>query len=137
MNAAVVSILQARSFRWGVNTLASLVVNLGLTIGLHEGFGIDPAIAYGVALVTVFLMNFVLFRYYVFVQAEPLALVPQFMVYTTSAIGFRLTEYLAFLLLHTLLGVHYVLTIFVVQGISFVVKFFFYGKLVFRARNRP
>ena len=136
MNGTVASLLQARSFRWGVNTVASLVVNLGLTIGLHEGVGIHPAAAYAVALVTVFLMNFVLFRYYVFVQSEPRPIASQFVVYATSAIGFRLTEYLSFVLLHSILGVHYVVTIFVVQGISFVVKFFFYGNFVFRANRR-
>lgn len=136
MNKALDGVLRARSFRWGVNTAVSLVVNLGLTVGLHEGLGIDPAIAYAVALLTVFLMNFVLFRFYVFVQTEPMPVGTQFMAYTTSAIGFRLTEYAAFLLLHSVLGVHYILTIFVVQGISFVAKFFVYGRWIFRAHRR-
>ena len=135
MTGLAQAILNAKSFRWGVNTLASLVVNLGLTIGLHEGFAVDPAVAYAIALVTVFLMNFVFFRYYVFIQSEPLPIGSQFMAYTASAIGFRVVEYLSFVLLHTLLGVHYVVTIILVQGLSFVVKFFFYGRLIFRAKN--
>ncbi len=59
----------------------------------------------------------------------------QFAAYTASAIGFRVSEYLGFLALHTILGVHYIITMFVVQGATFVIKFFFYGRLVFRGRQ--
>lgn len=135
MTKAVRGILRATTFRWLVNTAASFVVNLGLTIGLHEGFGVATEIAYAVALVAVFLMNFAFFRYYVFVQEEPLPIRAQFVAYTGSAVGFRLSEYAGFLVMHTLLGVHYVIAIVLVQGAAFVAKYFFYGKLVFRGRN--
>lgn len=135
MIGRVQAALKARSFRWGVNTVASFVVNLGVTAGLHEVLSVRAEIAYATGLLTVFLMNFAFFRYYVFVQQEPLPIRRQFAAYTASAIGFRVSEYLGFLVFHTLLGVHYIITMFIVQGATFVAKFFFYGNLVFRGRQ--
>ena len=135
MNPALQKVLSARSFRWGVNTVASFVVNLGMTVGLHEWLSVDPSVAYAVALLTVFLMNFVFFRYYVFSHPEPLPIRSQFMAYAGSAVGFRLAEYLCFLLVHIVFGVHYVVTIIAVQGASFIAKYFFYGAFVFRGRH--
>lgn len=127
--------LKTRSFRWGVNTVASFVVNLAVTAGLHEGLSVRAEAAYAAGLLTVFLMNFGFFRYYVFVQQEPMPIRRQFAAYTASAVGFRVSEYLGFLLVHTILGVHYIVTMFLVQGATFVAKFFFYGQLIFRGRH--
>ena len=135
MSQKLRKVLDARSFRWGVNTVASFVVNLGMTVGLHERLSVDPTVAYAVALLTVFLMNFVFFRYYVFSQPEPLPIRSQFMAYAGSAVGFRLAEYLFFLLIHVVFAVHYVVTIIAVQGASFIAKYFFYGAFVFRGRD--
>jgi putative flippase GtrA len=112
----------------------SFVVNLGVTIGLHEGIGTRPELAYGVALITVFLMNFIFFRYYVFVQEHPSPIGQQFLIYAGSAIGFRLMEYASFFIIHSLFGLYYVTTVILVQGVAFIVKFFFYGK-VFHGRS--
>ena len=136
MSARVDTLLRARSFRWGVNTGLSFVVNLGLTIFLHESLGVTTSVAYAVALTTVFFMNFVLFHYYVFSQHEPKPLGQLFATYAASAIGFRLGEYAAFLLIHALVGLQYMLAIILVQGASFVLKYFFYGRVVFRERSR-
>lgn len=130
-------ILQNRLFRWGVNTGASFIVNLGLTIGLHEGMGVRPEVAYGVALASVFFMNFIFFRYYVFAQEQPAPIGQQFAAYTGSAISFRLAEYGSFILIHSLIGLHYVATVIVVQGVAFVIKFFFYGKLFQAHKAKP
>lgn len=135
MTGRVRAALETPSFRWGVNTVASFVVNLGVTAGLHEVLSVRAEIAYAAGLLTVFFMNFGFFRYYVFVQPEPMPIRRQFAAYTASAIGFRVSEYVGFLVLHTMLGVHYIITMFVVQGATFVMKFFFYGRLVFRGRN--
>lgn len=135
MIGSIQDALRTRSFRWGVNTVASFVVNLGVTAGLHEGLSVRPEIAYAAGLLAVFFMNFGFFRYYVFVQQEPMPVRRQFAAYTASAIGFRVSEYLGFLVIHTLLGVHYIVTMFVVQGATFVAKFFFYGHLIFRGRR--
>lgn len=129
--------MQHRLFRWGVNTGASFIVNLGLTIGLHEGLGVKPEMAYAIALITVFFMNFIFFRYYVFVQETPAPVGRQFAAYTGSAIGFRLAEYAGFVIIHSLLGLHYIATVILVQGIAFVIKFFFYGKLFQSHKTTP
>ena len=137
MTSRIPLLLKHRLFRWGVNTGASFIVNLGLTVGLHEGLGVKAELAYGVALVTVFFMNFVFFRYYVFIQEKPAPIGQQFAAYTGSALAFRLAEYAGFVIIHSFLGLHYVATVILVQGIAFVIKFFFYGKLFQSHKTNP
>jgi hypothetical protein len=50
---------------------------------------------------------------------------------------FRMLEYGAFLLLHTVLHVYYVVAIVLVTGISFVLKFVFYDRVIFGRENLP
>lgn len=124
-----------RSFlRFCLTTVLSMVVNFGLTIALHELARWPEELAYAVALVTVLLMNFVLLRSYVF-SARHIEPGRQLALFALSTAGFRLSEYLAFLLLHTWLGMYYVLAMFLVQGTAFVTKFFYYGRLVFPDRR--
>lgn len=120
--------------RFCVVTLLSLTVSFGGTIALHEYAGWPEEFAYAVALATAFLMNFLFLRGYIFPSrdVEPGR---QFLVYALSAAGFRASEYALFLLVHTLLGVHYILTMIAIQGATFVIKFFFYGGVVFRGEG--
>lgn len=132
LTAAIGKGLKIPAFRWGVITLVNFVVNVGLTAMLHEGFGVDTRVAYAIALTTVFFMNFALLRYYVYAPNDAQPLGALFATYAASAIGFRLTEYVGFLLLHTIAGVPYLIAIFLVQGASFFVKYFYYGRLFSR-----
>jgi putative flippase GtrA len=122
-------------FRYGVVSGMSFVINLGLTALLHEVFGVAEEAAYAVALITVFLTNFVMFRYYVYGRTVGAAH-RQLLAYTLSAIGFRGGEYLSFLLVHTVLGVYYLAAIILVQSVSAITKFFYYRAVVFRAAPR-
>lgn len=118
-------------FRYLVNTGLSFVVNLGLTALLHEVFEFREAMAYGVALVVVFVMNFVLFRYYVF-DGRTDQPAKQLGTFAATSVVFRVSEWFAFRLLNERFAVHYLLAIVVVQGTTFVVKYFVYGGWLFK-----
>ena len=112
----------------------SFVTNLGLTALLHEVCCLPEEAAFGIALLTVFAMNFLACRYVVFEGREDRP-APQLALFTLSSAGFRGAEYLAFLLVHSWLGTPYLVAVTLVLGASFVVKFFFYRLVVFERRR--
>ena len=112
----------------------SFLLNLGLTILLHEVFRLPTELAYAIALLNALVTNFLMMRWYVFSNSgQPL--VRQASGFVAASMLFRGLEYLAFLLLHTILGVAYILAIVFVMGVAFVAKFFFYRQCVFGARD--
>lgn len=129
--------------RYLVNTGLSFVVNLGLTALLHEVFEVREAMAYAVALVTVFVMNFILFRYYVF-DGRTDRPARQLGAFAATSVVFRSGEWVAFRLLteapffHELnerYAFYYLLVIIAVQGTTFVIKYFVYGGWLFKRRD--
>ena len=118
--------------RFSAVTGLSLALNFGTTIVLHEGFGLAEELAYALALLTVFAVNFVLLRTWIFAGSARAGASRQFAWYALSAAGFRGAEYLGFLVLHTGLGVHYLLAMALVQTTAFFGKFLHYGRVVFR-----
>jgi putative flippase GtrA len=122
--------------RFAVFTVISAALNFGLTIGLHEWLGLPEEAAYAIGLAVVFIVNFLGLRYYAF-PGRGGRVGTQFAVYAVSSAAFRGAEYLAFLLLHTVLGVHYVVAMIVIQTASFVTKFLYYGRFVFVRRAAP
>jgi putative flippase GtrA len=106
----------------------SFLVNSGLTIFVHEILGAPTEFAFALALLTVFIMNFYLLRYYVYQGADNPA-GQQFLEYASSAISFRGLEYLSFLLLHTWFDYEYKLVLVSILLISSIVKFLWYQYL--------
>ncbi len=117
--------------RFGLLGVASFSINLGLTAGLHELGGVREESAYAFSLAVVLATNFVACRYWVF-RGSHGGVVTQGLAFLASSFAFRGSEYLAFLLLHTAAGLHYLVTIVVVTGFSTVVKFVHYRFIVFR-----
>ena len=105
-------------------------LNLTITGCLHELLGTSEELAFAVALITVFSYNFVACRYFIFraTNADPRQ---QLIKYALSSAAFRLAEYAAFVLIHTVLNVHYLVAAVLVLGASFFGKYFFYGSVVF------
>ncbi len=131
------SISRRRSLlRFGMATALTLAASFGLTILLHELLGTTEELAYAVALVVVFLSSFAFLRWYIYGRRTG-PIVSQFLWYSVSALAFRGSEYGAFIILHTWLGVHYIVAMLVIQSASFVAKFVFYGAVVFRHRALP
>jgi putative flippase GtrA len=106
-------------------------LNVGITVGLHEGLGAPEELAFGVALVIVFVFSFVTSRYLIFEGAAGGDARKQLVKFAVSNAGFRVAEYVGFLVFHTVLGVPYVVAIVAVLAVSFLTKFFTYSNVVF------
>lgn len=127
--------VKIKSFvRYVLVTCLSFVTNVGMTILLTEVLTLSEEVSFAIALITVFIMNFLFMRYYIYVSREGSAK-RQFMMYMLSAIGFRGLEYISFLMIHTWLDVQYVVAIIEIQGCSSLVKFFYYKIAVFREKR--
>ncbi|MDX1682660.1 MAG: hypothetical protein R3336_06040, partial [Phycisphaeraceae bacterium] len=104
---------------------------LGLTAALHEGLGASEEVAFAVALALVFVINFLVLRYFVYPgQTAPLG--RQMAETLAASIGFRIGEYLAFLLFHTGFDLPYLPVAAGVLVASFLMKFGFYRQVIFR-----
>jgi putative flippase GtrA len=116
--------------RFLIGSAASFGLNIGITWFIHEVLGWDPAIAFAIALLSVFTTNFFVLRHFVF-EAGGVAAGTQAVRYLLLALGFRGAEYVAFLLVHEIARVPYLITATLVLATSTLVKFFVYGSKVF------
>jgi putative flippase GtrA len=106
-------------------------LNIATTVSLHEGLGAPEEVAFAVALVAVFMVSFFAGRYLIFegaARGEPKRQLGKFVVWNA---GFRLVEYTGFLIIHTIFGVPYLVTIVAVLGASFLTKYLAYSNVVF------
>jgi putative flippase GtrA len=106
-------------------------LNIGITVGLHEGLGAPEELAFGVALAVVFVFSFLTSRYLIFEGASGGDPKKQLAKFALSNAGFRVAEYIGFLVFHTALGIPYVVAIVAVLAVSFLTKFFTYSTVVF------
>ncbi|HZE75285.1 MAG TPA: GtrA family protein [Gemmatimonadales bacterium] len=116
--------------RFLIGSAASFGLNIGITSFIHEVLGWDPAIAFAIALLAVFTTNFFVLRHFVF-EAGAAAAGTQAVRYLLLALGFRGAEYGAFLVVHEIAGVPYLVTATLVLATSTIVKYFVYGSKVF------
>ncbi|MCK5849855.1 MAG: GtrA family protein [Kiritimatiellae bacterium] len=116
-------------------SVLSFVVNVGTTVLLHERLKASAELAYAVALILVFVMNFLISRYIVFRAASGDA-TRQGLLFFVSSLSFRGVEYLLFLLIHTILDVWYVAAIICISIPMTLVKFVFHGKVVFVPKGK-
>jgi len=117
--------------RFGMLSVMSFTLNMGTAALLHEVLGVREELSVLVAFVTVFVTNFIACRYFVFESTER-GFFRQLAEFALSTGVFRASEYGCFLLLHSVLGVPYLLALLAVIGVSFVVKFVFYQSFVFK-----
>lgn len=115
--------------RFGSGAVVSLSSTLAITYVATEWIMLSEKISFAVALICVFFINFLYLRHFVFASALPWR--RQMRDFFVASIGFRLAEYVAYLLLLDVLGIHYLLTVVVVLSISFVVKFIVFDRRVF------
>lgn len=126
---------EMRSFvRYLIITGLSFVTNLGMTLVLTEVLGLHEEISFAIALATVFIMNFLFMRYYIYASREGSAR-RQFIMYTLSAVGFRGLEFISFLVIHTLLNVQYAIALTFILVSSSIVKFFYFKLVVFTRKG--
>lgn len=119
--------------RYLVMSGVSAAMSLGIPFVLHEGLSVPPSIAVAIGLGTAFLVNFATAKHYVF-KRKGFAKA-QFGRFTLVSFLFRLGEYLAFLVLHSVIGIEYMIANFSVLLASFALKFFVYKGFVFAHRS--
>ena len=125
--------------RFGMLSGFSFVVNFGVTIALHDGLGWPAEAAFGAALATVFVTNFLISRYFVFAdyRASGDRAGRQLGLFALTSLLFRGTEWASFAVLHDALHLHYTAVMFGVLSVSAASKFLVYRFVVFARRDRP
>ena len=113
----------------------SFFLGLSITAGLHELAGLSEELAYAIALVCVFATNFVLLRSWTY-DGRGRSVRSQLGRFFVASVIFRGSEYVGFLLVHSLLDVHYLIAIVGVEGTASLAKFAVYRRLVFEAPAR-
>ncbi len=122
-----------QGFLFILATGIGFAINVGLTAFLHEILGIPPGIAFAVALACAYAVNFFNNRKWVF--ASDAAAVPQVVRFLSVSLGFRLAEYLVFLLLFNILGIHYLFAVLISLSSFYFLKFFVYKEIVFTSKK--
>ena len=120
--------------RYGASSGVSAAVSLGLPVLLHEAFGVEQKVAVAISQVSVLLLNFVMIRFFVFRSKSGAK--RDLAYYVGSAVAFRGLEYLLFLGLYELAGLHYFAALLITLGASTVVKFGWY-RFLFHGRTEP
>lgn len=120
---------RAQVLRFGLTSLLSAVITLGLPVVLHEARHIEPRVAVGIALMIAFGVNFLTTRYFVFRSDAGLWRALQ--RFALSSLAFRSAEYVGFLLLFEA-GLPYFGAQLIVVGASFVLKFLTLRNFVFK-----
>jgi putative flippase GtrA len=120
-----------RIVRFAALGAAGFVLNLVVTVSLHEWLGAPEELAFAVALAVVFVFSFLTSRHLIFAGAVDGDPKKQLLKFAVFSAGFRVSEYLGFLVLHTLLRLPYLPSIVAVLGVSFLTKFFTYSTVVF------
>lgn len=109
----------------------SFTLNLGLTVVLSEGLGLPSEATFPLAMAVTFAVNFLALRYWVYGGVGALGVCGQLGAFLASSLAFRLSEYAAFLGLHTLIGVPTAVAVLLVLTASTVAKFHAYKGAVF------
>ncbi|QDT91683.1 hypothetical protein Pan161_33450 [Gimesia algae] len=126
----ITSLIYNKSVRYVMLIIVSLVTNLGLAFGLFY-LGVSESASFAVALTVTYFLNFSGCRWFVFSSTD-VPVTTQFIQFAITNGSFRLLEYSSLLVLSTLEFSNYYMRVLLVLGTSFVIKFFVYGKFVFR-----
>ncbi len=125
----------AQRIRFLIASGVSFALMIGIT-SLFEETGLLPAdIAYAVAIAITITVNFCLYRWYIFPgDHKPMRV--QAVQFVSSVIAFRLVELAVFTLLYRVIGLHYLIGLVLVLSTSFVSKYLFMGRFVFRSNPK-
>lgn len=110
--------------RFMVSTGFSAAMSFGLPVILHERAGVAERTAVAIGFAAAYIGNIVVLRLFVFQSRGSWR--KQLARYVPANGGFRLAEYLAFLLLFERGGLDYRIAMLVVLGVSAGLKFFVY-----------
>lgn len=122
--------LRFQAKRFVVLSAISFAGYLGLTALLHEQLGVSSYIAVPISMACITLFNFFTLKLFIFPSSE-LHWLKQLAGFITSIAGFRVAEYIAFLLLHGLIALPYLPAYATILGASAACKFLFLRTVLF------
>ena len=117
--------------RFGALGGTTFATNISLTAFLHQGLGLSAEVAFALSLGTVLIISFFACRYWIFKTGSERDPRHQALLFFLSTLAFRGAEYLGFLLLHTVFGIHYLTAVAAILITTFFAKFFYYRDAVF------
>ena len=124
--------IQNQALRYAGLSVLSFVGNLGLLLLLHEGLGLSNYIAIPIAMACMTTFNFFTIRLAIFRNATANWL-KQFAGFLASIAGFRVVEYISFIVLHGVLAVPYLPAYASILIAVAVTKFLFLRNILFAA----
>lgn len=119
--------------RYGIATLMSAGISVGLPIFLHEMCGIEERTAFAIGLICSFAFNFLSIRLFVFRSGG--SAWRQLAVFALSSAVFRFLEYWLFATL-MMTAIPYQACIFLTLIVSFTAKFVIHKNVIFSRRGR-
>lgn len=119
--------------RYGIATLLSAAISMGLPILLHEAAGVEERQAFAIGLFGSFAFNFLSIKLFVFRSAG--STWRQLAVFALSSAVFRFLEYWLFALL-LLLAIPYQACMLITLIVSFAAKFAIQKNLIFSRRGQ-
>lgn len=126
---------QQQAVRYALLSGLSFAGNLGLVVLLHEVIGLSSYLAVPIAMLCVTLFNFCTLKLAIFTQANR-HWSRQLAGFLASIAGFRLAEYLCFLLLHGGLALPYLPAYGAILIVSAGCKFLFLRNILFAASGK-
>ncbi len=115
--------------------LITFPVGVGVTALCHEIFRLPEKFAAAIALTVLLVLGFILARRVVFISNGNIG--RQAWRFLLVAAMARATEYVLFLCLSILAGLHYLVALVGALGLSFVLKFIIYRSWIFTDSRSP
>lgn len=132
----ILAIFRKSQVRYAFASAMSIVMVVGVTNLLHYGMGLPLEVSNAIALIFSTITNYFSYRYIIFPTSQAHPFWRQFGVFVLSTGSFRGVEYLLFLFIHSVLGVNHNIAMIGIQGVMFVAKYFYFGKVVFRSKHK-
>jgi len=121
-------------FRFGISTVLSAAITVGIPALLHEGFDVEEKAAVAIGQGCALLINFMMVRIFVFRSRRPAQ--RDIAYYVGSNVVFRGLGYLLFLALFSLAGMFYFTALVLTLAISTLLKFLWY-RFIFAEQPEP
>jgi putative flippase GtrA len=109
-------------FRWGILSVCSFALVLGVTALCREAFGTSERVAFAIALATSFTVNFAACKFFVF-PGSAAKTSHQVAMYAATTGSSRVIEYAVFWVLLEVLQLHYLAVATLVLATASVLKF--------------
>ena len=112
----------------------SFFLNIGLTVLFHEVFNFSEKISFSIALLIVFIVNFITVRTIVFNDNG--AARRQFLLFFITSVISRVGEYALFLVIFSVFEINYIISISITLTSSILLKFFIYKNFIFKNHHK-